>query len=58
VKTCTGKECAELLSLLASPDGGRQRYWFQIDEIEMEFLQENSAWEFSHSLGQKAKYSL
>jgi hypothetical protein len=23
---------------------------FQIDEIEMEFLQENSAWEFSHSL--------
>src|ERR1019366_10005939 len=31
---------------------------FQIDEIEMEFLQENSAWEFSHSLGQKAKYSL
>src|ERR1019366_5115526 len=31
---------------------------FQIDEIEMEFLQENSSWEFSHSLGQKAKYSL
>jgi hypothetical protein len=28
---------------------------FQIDEIEMEFLQENSAWEFSHSLGQKRK---
>jgi hypothetical protein len=26
---------------------------FQIDEIEMEFLQENSAWEFSHILGQK-----
>src|ERR1019366_691098 len=25
---------------------------FLIDEIEMEFLQENSAWEFSHSLGQ------
>src|ERR1019366_6523294 len=24
---------------------------FQIDEIEMEFLQENSAREFSHSLG-------
>jgi len=23
---------------------------FQIDEIEMEFLQENSAWEFSHSI--------
>src|ERR1019366_1753336 len=28
---------------------------FQIDEIEMEFLQENSAWEFSHSLDQKQK---
>src|ERR1017187_8239777 len=28
VKTCTGKECAELFSLLASPDSGRQRYWF------------------------------
>src|ERR1019366_9096622 len=28
---------------------------FQIDEIEMEFLQENSAWEFSHSLGLKRK---
>ena len=28
VKTCTRKECAELFSLLASPDSGRQRYWF------------------------------
>src|SRR5450759_700661 len=28
VKTCTGKECAELFSLLASPDSSRQRYWF------------------------------
>src|ERR1039458_9663427 len=28
VKTCTGKECAELFSLLASPDSDRQRYWF------------------------------
>src|ERR1019366_9771547 len=31
---------------------------FQIDEIEMEFLQENSAWEFSHSLGQNRKSSM
>jgi hypothetical protein len=29
---------------------------FQIDEIEMEFLQENSAWEFSHSLGQSRHF--
>ena len=29
---------------------------FQIDEIEMEFLQENSAWEFSHRLGQKRRF--
>jgi hypothetical protein len=31
---------------------------FQIDEIEMEFLQENSAWEFSHSLGQNKSESM
>src|ERR1039457_5977283 len=28
VKTCTGRECAELFSLLASPDSSRRRYWF------------------------------
>ena len=31
---------------------------FRDDEIEMEILRASSASEFSHSLGQKAKYSL
>jgi hypothetical protein len=28
VKTCTGQECAELFSLLSSPDNSCQRCWF------------------------------
>src|ERR1039457_175498 len=28
VKTCTSRECAELFSLLSSPDSGCQHYWF------------------------------
>jgi hypothetical protein len=51
VKTCARDEGAELFSLLSSPDSGRQRFVFQIDEVETKFLYANSISEFSHSLG-------
>ena len=49
VKTCAREGGAELFSLLSFPNSNRQRFGFQIDEIETKFLHANSILEFSHS---------